>query len=503
MTRRLFSITVIAIGFSIVGQSGSASVRLPALLSDHLVLQKGPQTAIWGTANPNESVRVTLGNIQKQCIAKSDGRWQVTLDLTHSASGPFELIIEGENRLVISDVIVGEVWLASGQSNMAFPLKGALTGKKDAEATADPDIPQIREFRVPPRESDTPLEECEGCWVTGKPDTSLNFSAVAYYFASGIQKKYSVPMGIINASCNGTPVEAWLSKEGRAADPELSRYCEAQLERVAEAIAIKTKKWRGCDAPTALYNAMIYPISQMAIRGFIWYQGENNLGGAIRYRRSFPILIDDWRRTWNNHELPFYFCQLPDYKEKTPDIIPSGLAEMREAQDQGLKLSNTGRAVLIDTGEADNIHPPNKKDPGERLARIALSNTYKIPVPHESPRYDSMRIEDGRVRIFFKGNPRLAAHTLPTIYRSGGTTHPLVRNSPDSQLEGFIICGEDRTWKWAKAKIDDTSVIVWSPEVPHPVAVRYAWANNPTINLYDESGLPAAPFRTDSFPLSL
>ena len=256
--------------------------------------------------------------------------------------------------------------------------------------------------------------------------------------------------------------------------------------------------------PSRLFNGMVHPILPYAIRGVLWYQGESNTGNASLYRTSFPLLIKDWRQHWQQGDFPFYFCQLANYRAKTNQPGESVWAELREAQARTLSVPNTGMVVLIDTGESEDIHPQSKQVAGERLARIALAKTYSREVVHSGPVYTSMKIEGSAIRLSFDHlGGGLAAKEVPATYdvmRKAGKTAPLVRNSPHSQLEGFAICGDDKQWVWAEAKIDGDTVLVSSKQVPAPIAVRYAWSGNPTCNLYNAADLPAAPFRTDEFP---
>jgi sialate O-acetylesterase len=253
---------------------------------------------------------------------------------------------------------------------------------------------------------------------------------------------------------------------------------------------------------------MINPLIPYAISGFIWYQGESNLPRAYQYRYAFPLLIKDWRQHWENEKLPFYFCQLANYYPKTTQPAEStfAFAELREAQSMTLKLPHTGHAVLIDLGDSENVHFGHKREAGERLAAVALANTYGKKIPFSGPVYSSMKIEDGKIRVQFDHvDGGLVARPLGATYSVNAVNDavaPLVRNSPKSELEGFAICGEDHKWVWADAKIDGNSVLVWSDQLPKPVAVRYAWADNPICNLYNAAGLPASTFRTDDFPAS-
>jgi sialate O-acetylesterase len=253
-----------------------------------------------------------------------------------------------------------------------------------------------------------------------------------------------------------------------------------------------------------LFNAMIHPLLPYAIKGVIWYQGEGNAVRSWQYRTAFPLLITDWRAQWKQGDLPFYFCQLASFEARQPQPGDNAWAELRDAQSAALKLPKTGQAVLIDIGEANDIHPRNKKDVGERLAKIALANDYGKDIPFSGPVYQSFKVDGGGIRLnFIHTDGGLVARPLPPTYdvqTLTGTTAPLGRNSPNSELEGFAICGDDRKWVWADAKIEGDTILVVSAEVPAPVAVRYAWAGNPTCNLYNGAGLPASPFRTDDFP---
>ncbi|MEI6072252.1 MAG: sialate O-acetylesterase [Verrucomicrobiae bacterium] len=651
--------------------SGSAwsNVVLPSILSDHMVLQKSPKVPIWGKADPGEEVSVTLDAASGKATAGPDGKWVVELNLSESMPGPFELVIQGKNRIAVADVLIGEVWLASGQSNMEFPIKGWISVIGADEEIAASANPMLRHFD---RE-----------WTHAGPDTTAKFTAVGYFFGKKLQKELQTPIGIVSASAGGTSIEAWTSREALATVPELKESGERQI---GEYIAYPEKKaafvaafgkwiadnaredkpcpdaaayagttvapegwvkiqlpgpvavpglpasgviwlrkeilvdaaqagkpltltlgslegfesiyWNGqliqattfnnlpgrdavrnCKIPQELamegkavvavriyspvsapdftggsdrrsgplwnggewlakaeyefpalseqqvasapaaplvrqrelglanwfYDGRIAPLVPFAIRGVIWYQGEANVPRAWQYRTAFPLLIQDWRAQWKRGAFPFYFCQLANCEGKSSQPGEAAWAELREAQAEALKLPHTGQAVLIDLGESD-IHPRNKKDAGDRLAALALAMDYGKSVAFSGPVYQSLMIEKGKARLSFAHvEGGLVAHPVPATYvRSSlkNETAPLVRNSPQSELEGFAICGEDKKWVWADAKIDGESVRVWSDKVPVPVAVRYGWTANPTCNLYNKAGFPASPFRTDSFPVS-
>ncbi len=529
-----------------------ADVTLPAIISDHMVLQKTAKVPIWGKADPGEEVSVSLPGAKATAKAGDDGKWKLVLNLKDSAPGPFEMTVQGKNLLKISDVVVGEVWVASGQSNMEFELRKTIDADKEIAESANP---MLRQFTVKKSVSPSPLDDTEGQWLAASPETSGSFTAVGYFFARKIQNELRVPVGIVHTSWGGTPSEAWTSPEALKTVPELSEasnrlwadfaaYPEAKasyLKTMAAWVSANAREDKPSNDVTAfagaevsfpelsprqlaaapvptktaatpqhtasfLFNGMINPIVPYAIRGVIWYQGEANAGRALQYHTAFPLLISDWRKVWQQGDFPFYFCQLANYMPKKTDPGESAWAELREAQNQTLQLPHTGQAVLIDIGESGDIHPRNKKVAGERLARLALANDYGKSLPDSGPVLKSVKIEGDKIRLSFdKAEEGLTAAPLAptfTVISKTGETAPLVRNSPDSPLEGFAICGEDRKWVWADAKIDGDSVIVWSEKIPAPVAVRYAWSDNPTCNLTNTAGLPASPFRTDDFPLT-
>lgn len=633
-----------------------ADVVLPPIFSDRAVLQRSERVPVWGKAAPGEAVTVTLGEARAATSAGEDGRWRVELDLTKVPATALELVAQGRNRVVARDVLVGEVWLCAGQSNMEMKLSRAGGGQEEIGRPADG---RLRQFLVKRNASPVPVEDAEGSWVNASPASSGSFSAVGYFFGRRLRDELQVSVGLINASVGGTYLEAWTSAEALDASPlhkpgkdrALKAYAErerylteqkawvekfgrqdraaadadafaapetdvagwrtitlpgdfagqglpeagvvwirrtveispaqagknldvflgdlrganvvywngrkiaesdhfalerryavrAQFVRAGEAVlAVRVfnpgpgggiapgqvrfrygnnqslaGEWRATaefalpplsdatraelparpgsvpynDQNTAgfLYNGMIRPLAGYGLRGFLWYQGEHNWNRGQQYRSGFPLLINDWRARWGRGELPFYFCQLPNYEEQAKKPGQSPWAEVREAQAAALALPATGMAVLIDVGDAGDIHPANKRDPGERLARIALADTYgRKDVVVAGPQYESMRAEGARVRVLFRAG-------------AGGL---VARDRTDAAIEGFAICGADRKWVWATAKIEGETVVVWSDEVPEPVAVRYAWAQNPVCNLVNEAGLPAAPFRTDDFPLT-
>ncbi|GBC98831.1 hypothetical protein HRbin17_01347 [bacterium HR17] len=489
----------------LVGQ-GMGQVRLPALFTDHAVVQRDAPIRLWGTAAPNETVTVTLAGRTATTTADSGGRWQVTLPPL-PAGGPFELSVKGQqNEIVVRDVLVGEVWVASGQSNMEWPVALAMNAEQEIAHATDP---QIRLFQVPHRVADVPQEEVEGAWQVCAPETVKTFSAVAYFFARELRRHVRVPVGIIQSTWGGTPAEAWTSRSALESDPQLrplldrwqkvlADYPEAQ-KRYEEQV----RRWQEeaekakaegkpvpprphpplgpghPHAPSGLFNGMIAPLTKFVLRGVIWYQGESNVGRAAEYRRLFPTMITDWRKVWGLGDLPFLFVQLANFLAPKPEPSESAWAELREAQTFALKLPNTGMATAVDIGDANDIHPRNKQEVGRRLALVARALVYGEHVVYSGPVYERMQVEGNKVRLFFR-------------HVDGGLV------CKGEKLTGFAIAGPNGKFVWAEAVIDGDTVVVWSPQVAQPAAVRYAWADNPEVSLYNREGLPAVPFRTDA-----
>ncbi len=478
-----------------------ADVRLPAIFSDHAVLKKSATVPVWGWAEPGEKVEAKLGEASAAAVTGPDGKWRLQLDLSKEGAGPYELTVRGKNERKVSDVLVGEVWVCAGQSNMEMKL--IQTGAKDVAANAK--NPLLRHFKVEKASADKPAEDVVGKWILADATGAKDFTAVGYYFGQAVQEAIQQPVGLINLSWGGSLTEAWMSPQALARDPELvARAKDLVVESHPAGKPVQLNK-----IPSGLFHGMLSPVVPYAITGAIWYQGESNSrpGLSPLYRKSLRAMVEDWRARWGCGEFPVYVAQLPNFLAKSKDPAQTGSwSELREAQTKFLDTPNTGMAVLIDVGEAKGLHPLNKKDPGERLAKIALAKTYGRDVIYSGPVYESQKVEDGKMRIHFAhAHGGLKATPLPASYAPKGTepdkTEPLVRNSPGSEIEGFVICGPDGKWAWASAKIDGPSdVLVWSPQVPQPMAVRYAWGENPTCNLANGAGLPAGPFRTDNFP---
>ncbi len=490
-----------------------SDVKLPAVISDGMVLQQGMQVAIWGTADPGEQVTVTFRDQKPTATADANGKWRVELKPLEPG-GPFPMTVEGSNKISLHDILVGEVWICSGQSNMAFSVSRSTNAEKD---TAEADYPMIRLFKAPQVVGDEPQDDIDATWQICRPETVGPFSATGYFFGRDIHKALRVPVGLIGTNWGGTAAEAWTSRPTLERNPALqpildrwdqvlANYPTAVKQHQVKQHQERLAKWEetakqaraegkpvprrprapagpgSSRTPGGLYNGMIAPFINYAIGGAIWYQGEANAGRAYEYRKLLPAMIRDWRRSWGQGPFPFYIVQLPNFREIKPEPGDSDWAELREAQFMTTSLPNVGIAVTIELGEANDIHPKNKAPVGHRLALAALANVYDQNVVHSGPVCKSMAVEGHGIRIQFK-------------HVAGG----LVVKDAD-RLKGFAIAGSDGKFVWAIARIDGSSVVLSSPLVRQPVAVRYAWADNPVCNLFNDAGLPAAPFRTDDWP---
>jgi len=497
------SLVLIAIAMAAVVPA-AADVTLPHVLADHMVIQRGQPVHIWGKASPDEAVTVIFRGASQGTKADSLGRWTVSL-APGEAGGPFALTVKGNNTISFGDVLVGDVWVASGQSNMEFKLR---QGDNAAAEIATAKYPKIRRTLIDRKVSDYPLEDATGqAWVDVTPENAGGASAVAYFFARHIQEKEAgVPIGIIETFWGGTPVEAWTSLRGIAADPALmpifSEWAKAEEAwPVTQATYEKQlAEWNVTSAaakasgatvpaqpanpnlrpggpfvPAGLYNAMIAPFTQFPIKGAIWYQGETNANanpnGASLYAHAFQGMIRDWRHAWGEGDFPFLFVQLANYKASP------AWADLREAQRQTLALANTGMAVIIDIGNPDNVHPTDKQDVGLRLALAARAIAYGEKIEYSGPVFVHAAREGATLRAWFE-------------HATGGL------KAKAGGLKGFEVAGADRKFVAADARVEGTSIVVSNASVIAPVYLRYAWADSPDCNLYNGEGLPASPFRS-------
>jgi sialate O-acetylesterase len=514
-----------------------AEVKLPAIFTDHLVLQREKPVAIWGWADAGEDVTVEFGKQSKKATADKEGAWKVTLDALQTSSTPTELIIKGKNTITLSDILVGEVWVCSGQSNMQFQVSHAVNGEKEA---GDAKFPNIRLFSVPRTVADAPIKDVQpgpGQPVTGwaaatDPKVVGDFSAVAYFFGRELNQKLDIPIGLIHTSWGGTRAEAWTSlpaleavttckaiiagwaemlktydpvKDKEKHDTAVATIKEkiakikeenAQPGATPKVLPNAPRAWedqtKSQHRPAVLYNAMISPLIPYGLRGAIWYQGESNSTRAAQYQTLLPTMIKDWRKRWGS-DFSFYIVQLAGFAHGKQHPAPVGDADdWAELQWTQLQTAikpkfNSGLAVTNDIGEETDIHPKNKQEVGHRLALQALSKDYKMKdIISGGPIFAGGTTEGEKFVINFSNGAGLKS-------RDGG------------ELKGFIICGEDKVWKPAKAKVfaGRPQVHVWNSEIKKPLAVRYAWESwCPEANLVNKEGLPASLFRTDSFELS-
>jgi sialate O-acetylesterase len=511
---------------TVISSSLYAEVKPNPLFTEGAVLQRGQPVPVWGTARDGETVTVEIDN-QKAITTAADGKWRVNLGPLKEG-GPLTLKITGDNSVTITNLLVGEVWVCSGQSNMEFSFARAHNAKEEGPKAA---YPKIRMFTVMKTTAAKPLAEAVGRWVECSPQSVNGFSAVGYFFARDIHNKLGVPVGMIHTSWGGTPAQAWTSLEGFGTDPELKEYVDYATQRFAsydadtatyaakqEEFNSKAKEWdetvgkahaeamkswieataqakkdgqplppqpspssprpRGprnpngvSRDPTTLFNGMVAPIIPYGIKGAIWYQGESNANKPKQYLTLFPAMIADWRARWKQGDFPFFFVQIAPYNGKPPEI--------REAQFLTLaKVKNTAMAVTTDVGDANDIHPPRKETVGQRLALAARALAYGEKIEYSGPLYESMTAADGQITLRFK-------------HVGGGLI------AKDGELKGFTIAGEDKNFVPAQAKINGSSVIVSAEGVANPKAARYGWSNVPDVNLFNQEGLPASPFRTD------
>jgi len=488
-----------------------ADVKVSALFTPHMVLQRDRNDRVWGKADAGEKVAVKIAGQSKETEAGPDGMWSVTLDPL-PAGGPHTLTIAGKNTVTIDDVLVGEVWICSGQSNMQWEVRQANDGDLEARAA---NFPKIRLISVPQVGTQEPQADFKGKWEVCSPETVKTFSAVGFFFGRQIHETIGVPVGLIDDAWGGSAAEAWVRRDLLAADSKYRPLLEswekiegnipalrAEYEKKLESYRIAAEKAKaegkpaprrptgpeadlaGNHRPGNIYNGVLKPTIGYGIRGAIWYQGESNASAAYLYRDLFPLMIQSWRDEWGIGDFSFYWVQLADFRNETPDPAESDWAELREAQTMTLgKLPKTGEAVIIDLGEAQDIHPRNKQDVAKRLARWALARDYGISVPCQSPTYKGMEKQGEKVVLTFDhADGGLKAFDVP-------------------EIKGFAVAGSDRKFIPAKAKlVGKDKVEVWAEGVSDPASVRYAWADNPVCNLYSVAGLPVTPFRTDDWP---
>ncbi len=498
-----------------------ADVKLHGLFTDHMVLQQKTTVPVWGQADPDEKVTVTFQGQKVTATADAKGKWMAKLE-NLEPGGPFEMTVEGKNSVKLADVLVGEVWICSGQSNMQWTISQSKDPKETIAASANPNLRLFQQRQVT---SGKPLDHTQTAdawkqWRVAAPESVPGFSAVAYHFGQSLQKARNVPVGVIHTSWGGTPAEAWTSSEFLEKTPEVAHYLKSirsaqdnweknqesmiknfeeqkkKFDAEAEKLRAENKKVPAAprkpqhpntnpNSPTVLYNAMINPMIPYAIKGAIWYQGESNAGRAYEYRTLFPTMIQSWRAAWG-YDFPFLFVQLAPFMDISKQPQESNWAELREAQLlTSLKLAGTAQAVITDTTDEKtdqkDIHPKNKQPVGERLALAARQKVYGEKIVGTGPLFEKLTIEGDKAILHF------------TSIGSG-------LECKGSELTGFTIAGEDKKFHNATATIKGDTIVVTSDAVKQPVAVRFGWSNYPVVNLFNKEGIPASPFRTDEWP---
>lgn len=479
-----------------------ADLKLGPLFQDNMIVQREKPIAVWGWDAPSQPIHITLADKSTETIADEQGYWIAFLDPMKASSAPLKMTVSGTETITLNGVLVGEVWLASGQSNMQVPVR--LAKDQDIEELTAR-WPLIREIKVAQKVSNTPERQANAsAWQEANVDNIKTFSAVAYYFARDLHAILDVPVGIVNISWGGTQIEAWMDPETarkdngeqfaaihRAWHDALVAYPRAKIRYDEELntwhqqrVAYKERgeKYTGKRpkapygpghqaTPSGLYNGMIHPATPYTLAGIIWYQGEANTRNPSDYDVFFPAMIEGWREAFGQQSLPFYWVQLASYRARASQDWPA----LREAQANALRLPNTGQAIAIDIGDITNIHPANKQDVGRRLARLALNRTYGMNIADRGPVVEKIEKENNGFRIYFK-----EAH-------KGLKT-------PSGICSGFELAGNNGIFRPAEAKVKGNTVFVSSPDVAAPVSVRYAWQNAPDAGLFNSYGLPAEPF---------
>lgn len=476
------------------------AVRLPAVINANMVLQRDMQVPIWGWGDAGEKITVSFAGQSKSATVGKNGKWMLKLDKLEANAKPSNLTVKGNNEIKLGNILVGEVWICSGQSNMEWKVAQCANAK---EEIAMANHSAIRLFDVPGHTvHPLPQDKGKGEWKVCSPSTISSFSATGYYFGRRIHKELNVPVGLVGSNWGGTRIEPWTTLDGFQSVPELS-------EQAKSVAAYTADKKVGGASPSAIYNSMVHPLTPYAMRGAIWYQGESNGGEGITYYQKKHALVKGWRKAFQNPDLGFYWVQLCNFrkanvvevkdpkKEESRPEGGDGWAKLREAQTQALDLKHTGMAVIIDLADANNpndIHPKNKQDVGGRLAQWALHQTYdkKNMVP-SGPLYSGHKIKGNQVHLSFKNVGK------GLIVGKKEKLEP-TKQIKNGSLKHFSIAGADKKWHWADAKILGDKVVLSSKDVKTPVAARYAFTMNPAdANLYNKEGLPAGPFRTDNW----
>ena len=500
------SVLSLLIALTIIQTAAVAEITLPSVFSDHMVLQRNQKNPIWGTAKVNETITISIAGETVSTKSGKEGKWRALLPAL-PGGGPHTIKIQGSGSLQIEDVLVGEVWFCSGQSNMAWSVSNSYGAEVEI---ASANHPQIRLLTVERYGTDVPQDDIRGAWQVCSPETIPDFSAVGYFYGRILNAALNVPIGLIDNAWGGSSAEAWVPREILEADGGYAEMLKMYDDRVAnfneeehEDYKKRYREWvasgrkgpamewgkiphpvTGQFRPSNIFNGMVHPLAGYGIKGVIWYQGESNVGRAEQYLDLFPLMVNAWRDTWQQGDFPFYWVQLADFGSEVDEPGDNEWAELRDTQTRSMDvLPNSGQAVIIDIGEGRDIHPRDKRTVARRLARWPLARDYGFDLSYQSPRYKSMELIGNKILI-----------TLDHVSEGG------LRSFDTSQVIGFSVAGANKEFKWAEARIvDQNTVEVWSEEVVDPVAVRYGWAQNPRVNLYDRNGLPVTPFRTDDW----
>lgn len=507
--KKLRSLVVLLAAAVASGLAGTTALALtvPRIFSDNMVLQRESPVKIWGWADAGQEVNVIFAGKPHAATAGPDGKWTATIGPLHASETGEELLIStADKKISIKNVLVGEVWICSGQSNMEWPVSSSLDSREAIWAAKDP---SIRHFKVKLTTSTKPLKDVSGDWTVCSPTTSPSYTAVGYFFALELRKKLNVPIGILNTTWGGTRIEPWTDPEGFSVSPKLKDISDLianadEILRKDQAAKLdQYDKWLKAsrealekkadlpafpgempqhplsrnDRPTSIYNAMVAPLVPFTFRGALWYQGESNNGEGMLYTEKMKALIGSWRRLWNQGEFPFLFVQLAPYKYGRPEALPG----IWEAQAAALSIPNTGMAVITDIGNVADIHPRNKQEVGRRLSLWALSKTYQVDgLEYSGPTYKSMRVDGNKAVLSFDHAAGLKA-------------------LDGKALTWFSVAGADKKFSEAKAEIVGDTVVVTSDAVTAPVAVRFGWNEVAEPNFANGAGLPASPFRTDQW----
>ena len=504
----------------LASDSVQAAVKLSRVFGHPMVIQQDQPIRLFGSADPGEKVTAKFLGKTATVTTNADGIFRVELPAMKADGQPHTLTVQGTNSITLKDVLLGEVWICSGQSNMEWTVSNSMNAKQEIAAA---NHPQIRLFNVPGHVAGpVPQTDPRGRWQLCEPKTIPGFSAVGYFFGRALQKELKVPVGLVGTNWGGTRIEPWTPPVGFRQVPQLKDYVEnlnaidpatpvgranhvkylARVENWLKQARLNVKAGKAIGNPPALnfspkggatriYNGMVHALTPLSVRGTIWYQGESNAGDGLRYEYLKEALVKGWRTVFENNNLSFYWVQLANFQNPNKNPAGGGWGPVREGQRRALRLPHTGMAVIIDIGAARDIHPRNKQDVGARLARLALAKDYGRKIVPCGPLYKSMKIEGNKIRLSFDH----VGGGLITAQKEG--LEP-TRETSGQELTHFAIQATNGQWHWAKASIDGDTVVVWAEGVKQPKHVRFGYQSNPVgINLYNKEGLPASPFTTD------